>query len=212
MKLILIESVEHLGLPGDVVTVKPGYARNFLLPKRLALKATDGNVAELAHQQAIAEQRRKKAVQDLGEKAQRLRDAALEFTERVSEGDRLYGSVSARRIAEALTAKVGFDVPPAWVRLSDPIKEAGSHQVTLRLGPDIDAVVAVEVLADRSEQEAAAAAAAAEASAQPRARAPPPASPRSRPPFPRCRTTASVPPAARPRKTARRSASTPPTG
>lgn len=163
MKVILIEPVENLGLPGDVVTVKPGFARNFLLPKRLALKATEGNIAELEHQRAIAEQRRKKIVKDLGEKAQRLAAVALEFNERVSEGRRLYGSVSARRIAEALAEKVGFDVSVAWVRLGEPIKETGSFRVGLRLGPDIEASVEVTVRSDGSELEAAAAEAVAEA-------------------------------------------------
>lgn len=103
-RVILIDSVPNLGLPGDVVSVKPGYARNYLLPQGKALVATEGNVAEAAHQKRIAESRRKKIIQSLTELRDRLAGSRISFTEKVSEAGRLYGSVTGRRIAEALQA------------------------------------------------------------------------------------------------------------
>jgi ribosomal protein L9 len=110
MQVILIEPVQNLGLPGDVVSVKAGYARNFLLPSRMALPATEGRVKEMAHARRIAESRRRKLMESLKGRAEALDGVRLEFEEKVTETGKLYGSVSARRIAEELAHDHGVDV------------------------------------------------------------------------------------------------------
>ncbi|RMF14376.1 MAG: 50S ribosomal protein L9 [Candidatus Dadabacteria bacterium] len=144
MKLILIEAVEHLGLPGDVVDVRTGYARNYLLPKRKALKATPDNVAAFEHQKHIAEARRKRVIDNLRVRCETLDGAEVHFEENVTETGRLYGSVSARRIIEALEAQFG-PIQHNWLRLAEPIREPGEYTVELRLAPELTASVKVVV-------------------------------------------------------------------
>lgn len=144
MKLILIESVEKLGLPGDVVNVRDGYARNFLLPAKKALRATDDNVRQLEHQKRIAESRRRKVVEDLQVRRDSLDGAEVSFVEKVSDTGRLYGSVSARRVADALAETYG-ELQSGWVQLSAPIREPGSYDVVLHLAPELEAHVTVHV-------------------------------------------------------------------
>jgi large subunit ribosomal protein L9 len=158
-RVILIDSVPNLGLPGDVVNVKPGYARNYLLPQGKALVATEGNVAEAAHQKRIAESRRKKIIQSLSELRDRLAGTRLSFSEKVSEAGRLYGSVTGRRIAEALQADYA-ELQAGWVRLAEPIKAPGEFTVALELAPGLTASIVVEVIGERDAEEVAAAAAA----------------------------------------------------
>ncbi len=147
-RVILIDSVPNLGLPGDVVNVKPGYARNYLLPQGKALVATEGNVAEAAHQKRIAESRRKKIIQSLSELRDRLTGTRLSFSEKVSETGRLYGSVTGRRIAEMLQADFA-ELQASWVRLGEPIKAPGEFKVVLELAPDVTTSVVVEVIGER---------------------------------------------------------------
>ena len=158
-RVILIDSVPNLGLPGDVVNVKPGYARNYLLPQGKALVATEGNVAEAAHQKRIAESRRKKIIQSLSELRDRLAGTRLSFSEKVSEAGRLYGSVTGRRIAEALQADYA-ELQAGWVRLAEPIKVPGEFKVGLELAPGLTTSIVVEVIGERDAAEVAAAAAA----------------------------------------------------
>lgn len=158
-RVILIDSVPNLGLPGDVVNVKPGYARNYLLPQGKALVATEGNVAEAAHQKRIAESRRKKIIQSLSELRDRLTGTRLSFSEKVSEAGRLYGSVTGRRIAEALQADYA-ELQAGWVRLAEPIKVPGEFTVVLELAPGLKASIVVEVIGERDAEAVAAAAAA----------------------------------------------------
>lgn len=146
-RVILIDSVPNLGLPGDVVSVKPGYARNYLLPQGKALVATEGNVAEAAHQRRIAESRRKKIIQSLTELRDRLAGTRLLFTEKVSDTGRLYGSVTGRRIAHELALQFA-EVQAAWVCLSEAIKAPGEYEVKLELAPHLTTTIVVEVLGE----------------------------------------------------------------
>lgn len=146
-RVILIDSVPNLGLPGDVVNVKPGYARNYLLPQGKALVATEGNVAEAAHQRRIAESRRKKIIQSLTELRDRLAGTRLSFTEKVSDTGRLYGSVTGRRIADELTQQFA-DVQAAWIRLAEAIKAPGEYEIKLELAPKLTTTIIVEVIGE----------------------------------------------------------------
>ncbi len=147
MKLILIDQVDNLGLPGDVVTVKDGYARNYLIPHGKALKATDGNVEEMEHQKRIADSRRKKLIEDLSVRRDTINGSSVSFTENVTDGGRLYGSITSRRVADALRETFP-DVKNGWVDLPEPIKEPGEFQIALNMAPDVTATVTVTVIAD----------------------------------------------------------------
>ena len=151
MKVILIDEIRGLGTRGDIVTVKDGYARNFLLPKNLAREATPGNLKSI-------EQERKKwglLAQQEKEKAQKAADSVkgvkVTVTKRVGENGQLFGSVTSNEIADALAAK-GVDVDKRRIELAHPIKSLGTHDVDVRLHRDVSARIQVEVLAQGVER------------------------------------------------------------
>lgn len=164
MKVILIESVANLGLPGDIIDVKNGYARNYLLPQRKAMLASSNNVVELEHKKRIAESRRKKVMDDLKVRCQNMHGAELHFKERMTESGKLYGSVTARRIADALAEQFG-PIETAWVQLGEVIKTPGKFTVALKLAPGITGSIKVTVEGERAVEEAPAEAPAAEGDA-----------------------------------------------
>ena len=145
MKVILIEEIRGLGTRGDVVTVKDGYARNFLLPKNLAREATAGNLKQIEHE------RRKWALLADQEKAQAQKSAEavkgvkVQIEKRVGEHGHLFGSVTANEIADALEAK-GITVDKRRIELGSPIKNVGLHDVEVRLHRDVSAHIQVEVV------------------------------------------------------------------
>jgi large subunit ribosomal protein L9 len=146
MKVILKTTVENLGRPGDVKDVKPGYARNFLLPRRLAEAATP---AALKYWEKGKEKRQAqvqteiKAAKELAEK---LAGVNLSFSVPASEEGKLFGSVGKADVLTSLKA-AGYEVPKNSVRLESPIKTTGEHEVSLRLQPEVTAVVKVTVTA-----------------------------------------------------------------
>ena len=148
MEVILREHVEHLGARGDVVKVTPGYARNYLLPRKLALAVTDNNKRQIEREKKLAEAR------DLEEKAAadavaaRLSALEIEIPRRTGENDALYGSVTSADIAQALKDK-GFEVDKRKVQLPDPIKALGDVQVPVRVHRDVTAQVKVKVVAEQ---------------------------------------------------------------
>ena len=145
MKVILTENIPSLGMPGTIVDVARGYARNFLIPQGKALEATPGNLAHFESQRSrIMEQvdREKEAAQEL---ADRLAAVSLTIAQRVGESARLYGSVTNAVIAQALEEK-GFDVDRKQVELDEPIKQLGTYPITIRLAPEVKAQIQVEVV------------------------------------------------------------------
>lgn len=144
MKVILTENIPSLGMPGTIVDVARGYARNFLIPQGKALEATPGNLAHFEAQRSrIMEQvdKEKEAAQEL---AARLAEVSLTIPQRVGESGRLYGSVTNAVIAQTLEEK-GFTVDRKQVELEEPIKRLGSYEVTIRLAPEVKARIKVEV-------------------------------------------------------------------
>lgn len=146
MKVILIEEMRGLGTRGDVVSVKDGYARNFLIPKKLAREATAGNLKSI-------EQERKKwaqLAQQEKEVAQKAADSVkgvkITVTKRVGDHGQLFGSVTANEIADALAEK-GIEVDKRRIELAHPIKTVGSHDVEVKLHKDVTAHIQVEVAA-----------------------------------------------------------------
>lgn len=144
MKVILIEEMRGLGTRGDVVSVKDGYARNYLIPKKLAREATSGNL------KAVEQDRKKWALMAQAEKqaAQKAADSVkgvkITVTKRVGDSGQLFGSVTANEIADALHAK-GIEVDKRRIELAHPIKTVGTHDVEVKLHKDVSAHIQVEV-------------------------------------------------------------------
>lgn len=144
MEVILRDHVEKLGRRGDVVKVADGYARNYLLPRKLALPATPGNMKVVERQRKIADAA--DAAERAGAEAlaARLAQAECVVARRVGEHDTLYGSVTAADIAEELAGK-GFDIDKRKIQLTEPIKQIGEFSVGIRLHRDVVAQVPVKV-------------------------------------------------------------------
>lgn len=144
MQLILLDDVEGLGHIGDQVKVKPGYGRNFLLPRGLAVEASNRNASQLQHrQQMVASRVTKKKVEAEG-LAGKLKKAKIEIAMLVGEGDRLFGSVTNRDIGDALL-ELGIEVNRKKIVLEEPIKELGEHIVAVKIHPEVSAELTVTV-------------------------------------------------------------------
>ena len=155
MKVILTEEIRGLGPRGEVVTVKDGYARNYLIPKNLAQEATTGNLKTIEHQRrkwALLAQEEKDAAQ---KQADRVKGVKIRIEKRVGENGHLFGSVTANEIADALVEK-GIEVDKRRIELGSPIKNIGLHDVEVRLHRDVTAHIQVEVVpmgVERLEEE-----------------------------------------------------------
>jgi large subunit ribosomal protein L9 len=145
MEVILREHVENLGRRGEVVKVAAGYARNYLLPQKLALPVTEENRRQVERERKTAEAQELAERKDAEGVATRLADIELSFARRVGENDTLYGSVTAADIAEAL-AERAFDVEKRKVHLHEPLKQLGEFTVPVKLHRDVTAEVRVKVV------------------------------------------------------------------
>ena len=154
MEVILLERVSKLGHMGEVVKVKDGYARNFLLPRGKALRANDGNKAKFEARRAELEARNAEARGKSEVDAKKLDGKAFVIIRQAGESGQLYGSVSPRDIADAASAATGIAVHRNHVELVNPIKTIGMHTVDVSLHPEVTVKVSVNVA--RSEDEAAA--------------------------------------------------------
>jgi large subunit ribosomal protein L9 len=153
MEVILKDDVLNLGNRGDLVKVADGYARNFLLPRKLALQATSANKA-VVEQMKNAAARRSATEKALAEAlAVKLEPVVLDFTRKSGEAGHLFGSVTSADIAAALDAK-GFEIDRRKIQLPEPIKTVGDHTVTIKLYREVAAHVKVNVLAEATEEEA----------------------------------------------------------
>jgi len=147
MEVILREHVDNLGRRGDVVKVTPGYARNYLLPRKLALAVNDNNKRQIEREKKLAEAR------DMEEKAAaeavaaRLAALDIDIARRVGENNILYGSVTSADIAQALHAK-GFEIDKRKITLADPLKALGETVVPVKIHRDVTAQVKVRVVAE----------------------------------------------------------------
>jgi large subunit ribosomal protein L9 len=147
MKVILKDDVKSLGHMGEVVNVSDGYARNFLIPKKLAVEANTSNIKEFEHHKKI-----------IGEKAAKIKDASKSTAEKLAaltltirakagEEDRLFGSVTSMDISQALAAE-GFDIDKKKIHIDEPIKRIGEYAVQVKLHADIAATVSIHVVAE----------------------------------------------------------------
>jgi large subunit ribosomal protein L9 len=144
MELILREDVEKVGTRGSVVRVADGYARNYLLPKRLAVPATDANKKIVDQEREAYLRREAKVKSDAEALAQLMANVSVTFRQRVGENDHLFGSVTAKDIADALEAQ-NYHIDRRKVQLDEPIRTIGEFQVPLRLYRDVTANIKVVV-------------------------------------------------------------------
>jgi len=151
MEVILLERIEKLGQMGDVVTVKPGFARNFLLPQKKALRATEENRALFEQQRVQLEASNLEHKGEAEALSSRLDGLKVTLIRQASDSDQLYGSVTVRNIAQAIT-ELGFTVDSKQVQLARPIKTVGLHGVRLVLHPEVAVIIQANVA--RSEAEA----------------------------------------------------------
>ena len=145
MEVILRQHVDNLGRPGEIVKVADGYARNFLLPRKLALPATAGNRQHVARERKILETREAEEKSQAESVAARLASVSITITRRVGETEQLYGSVTASDIAEFLKAK-GFEIDRRRLILPEPIKAIGDHDVPLKLHREVTVPLKVHVV------------------------------------------------------------------
>jgi len=144
MQIILQEDVEKLGHRGDVVTVKPGYARNFLLPRKLAIEANSGNMKALERIRTALAKKTATELDAAEKQAQLLNGVALKFARKTGENDQMFGSVTAADIADGLEAQ-GFKVDKRQIQLAEPIKVIGERDVTVKVFREVTAAIKVTV-------------------------------------------------------------------
>jgi len=146
MEVILREHVDNLGKRGDIVKVAPGYARNYLLPRKLALPVTEASRRQIERERASAEAREAQDRDQAQAVAARLEQLEIEIARRAGEGDALYGSVTSADIADSLAAQ-GFEVDKRKIQLHDPIRAIGETTVPVKLHREVTANVKVKVVA-----------------------------------------------------------------
>src|SRR5687768_12136741 len=150
MELLLKQNIEHLGRIGDVVQVKPGYARNFLLPHGFAVPVTKANLAQIERARAQALLEEQSRIASLRELAQKATETSVTIEGRANEEGHLFGSVNAAQIAAALRQK-GVPVEDKQIRLDNPLKEIGVFDVVVHLHPTVDATVKVWVVQQKPQ-------------------------------------------------------------
>jgi large subunit ribosomal protein L9 len=147
MEVILREHVDNLGRRGDIVKVAEGYARNYLLPRKLALAVTEGNKRQIEHERKLAEARELEEKAQAEAYAERLAQLDIEIARRVGENDTLYGSVTSADVAHALQAKQ-FDIDKKKIVLPEPLKALGESSVPVKIHRDVIAQLKVKVVAE----------------------------------------------------------------
>ncbi len=146
MEVILNESIESLGKAGDIVKVSDGYARNYLIPKGIAIVANKKNLVQIEKQRAAILERAAKIQQEFEALAEQLSKLDIEIPVKVGEEDKLYGSVTSMDIAKAIADK-GYEVDRKKIVLPEPIKALGEYDIPIKLSPDVTATVKVRVVA-----------------------------------------------------------------
>jgi len=144
MQIILQEDVEKLGHRGDVVSVKPGYARNFLLPRKLGIEATPGNMKALERIRTALAKKTATELDAAQKQAQLLNGVALKFARKTGENDQMFGSVTAADLADGLEGQ-GFKIDKRQIQLPEPIKVVGERDVTVKVFREVTAQIKVTV-------------------------------------------------------------------
>ena len=148
MEVILREDIENLGARGQVVKVAPGYARNFLLPKRMAVAATEANKKIVEQERQAHLRKEAKAQGEAQDLAKIMTGATVRIAQKAGENDQLFGSVTSKDIAEALSAQ-NYNIDRRKIHLPEPLKKIGDVDVSIRLYPDVVATVKVRVVPEK---------------------------------------------------------------
>ena len=149
MKIILMEDVTKLGKAGEVVSVKDGYARNFLIPQKLAVPASNKNMAQVNHAKSLVTVHRRKVAAESAELLEAIAAVKLEVAKRAGEEDKLYGSVTAAEIADLLLAE-GIKIDRRLIDIREPIKTLGEHVVHVRLKEVEPAQLIIQVVPEKN--------------------------------------------------------------
>ena len=152
MNVILLESVENLGGIGDLVKVKPGYGRNYLVPQGLAVVASDRNLSELEHHKRQLSRKAEKLSQEAADVKARIEAVSCHFIHKASEEGKLFGSVTSMEIADALAAQ-GIEIDRRKILLEQPIKTLGEHDIDIRLNAGVNATVKIAVTSEDAPAE-----------------------------------------------------------
>jgi len=136
MKIILKEKVDNLGVKGDTVEVKDGFARNYLLPKKLAVLFSEGNLAMVHREKEKIQIQKTREKEEAEAFSEKIADVSVTISKKVGEGDTLYGSVTAAEIGEALNSE-GFEIDKRKIVIEEPIKKLGIYKVAVRLHPEV---------------------------------------------------------------------------
>lgn len=146
MKIVLTHEVDTLGSPGDVVEVADGYARNFLIPRGFALRATPGVIAQVDKMRRMREVREVKNLDQANELADQLKGLTVRVEAKAGDGGRLFGQVTTRQIADAISKAGGPKVDPRRIQTKGPIKNLGSHEVSIKLHTEVEAATSIDVI------------------------------------------------------------------
>ena len=145
MEIILTQDVKSLGKKGEIVKVSDGYARNFILPKKLGMEATKQNLYDLNMQKAAEEKRQKEILEEAKTFGKKLEELTIKLSIKAGEGGKTFGSVSSKEIVEAVKKQFNLDIDKKKLQLNDPIKHAGSYTVPVKLHPQVTAEMKVVV-------------------------------------------------------------------
>ncbi|MFW5992211.1 MAG: 50S ribosomal protein L9 [Halanaerobiaceae bacterium] len=145
MKVILREDVDKLGKAGEIVDVADGYGRNYLIPKRLADEASEGNIKHIKHQQKIRQKKRAEKKEEAEELAKEIEKEVFEIAVKAGENGRLFGSVNTMDIAE-IVDEAGYDIDKRKIDLEDSIKSLGVHKVNVKIFRDVEATLTIKVV------------------------------------------------------------------
>ena len=151
MKVILTREVKGLGQHDDIVNVAEGYARNYLLPRRLAVPATNANIAEMEKRHRAGEIRGEKTIEEAKDLAERLAEVQLTVKGKVGAGTKLYGAITHADIAEELEKQTGIKIDKRKIELEEPIKSLGTYDIPIRLHREAVTHLKLEVLAEQED-------------------------------------------------------------
>jgi large subunit ribosomal protein L9 len=152
MEVILNKTIDNLGFEGDIVNVKPGYARNYLLPQQMAMPVTKQNLARLQQEKELIQARLDKEKKEAEDLSGKLSGITVEISRRVGEEDRLFGSVTSADIAEKLE-EMGTPIDKKTIALNEPIKSIGENKVTVKVGYQLTTEIVVQVVPEKEETE-----------------------------------------------------------
>lgn len=146
MEIILLQDVKTLGKKGEIVNVNDGYARNFILPKKLGIEASNKNINDLKLKKANEEKKQKEMFEEAKALSERIQKSVVEVKIKAGEGGRTFGAISSKEISKAIAEQLSLDLDKKKLQLPEPIKTIGTHTVLIKLHKDVTAELKVKVI------------------------------------------------------------------